>query len=1038
MAHFFIRRPVFAWVLAIFITFAGALSLFALPLEQYPNIAPPQISVVARYTGASAETVNDSVTQVIEQQMKGLDGLMYMSSAADASGQSRSTITFEPGTDIDVAQVQVQNALQQALSRLPEEVQSRGVTVTKGGQDNLVTWMFATDEPDVPRVALTDYLASNVVDILARIDGVAEVALYGSPYAMRVWLDPAKLDAYQLMPSDAVAAIRSQNTQVSAGQLGQLPAPANQMLNVPIQARGKLSTVAEFENIILKSSVGGAVVTLKDVARVELAAESAGVQNKLNGRDAGALGIVLADGANALDVAEAVETRIRAMEPDFPFNMKAQTSQDSVPFVKASLQEVLKTLVEAVVLVVLVMYVFLQSWRATLIPAIAVPVVLMGTLGVLSLLGYSINMLTMFALVLAIGLLVDDAIVVVENVERTMHEQALDAKTATEQSMREISSALVGIGMVLSAVFVPMAFFPGTTGVIYRQFAVTIIAAMGFSVLVALTLSPAMCAQFLKPKAHGKSRGGLFRRLFDAFERGFERSADWYGRTVGRLLQRGKLMFAAFVALLAVCAGLFWWLPTSFLPQEDQGFLSVSLTLPPGATDARTQKIVAELTDYFMQQPEVATVHALTGIRGSQAYGQMTLRLKPWSERPGSEHSAAALETRIAREMRKRHDARIFVSVPPVVRGLGSAGGVSFVIKDMNGAGYDALVAAKDRFIELTQQSPYLRSVRASNQDARTQLVVDIDNFKAAAQQIEPAAVNQLLNHALGGTYVNDFIQNGRVKRVYVQADAPFRMQPQDIGAWKVRNSADNMIPLAGISSIRWDIAPPQLIRFNGNLAMDMQAGVQSGASSGDAMREVQNIMAQLPHGFDYEWTGASLQEQRAGAQAPLLYALSILFVFLCLAALYESWSVPFAVMLAAALGILGALAATSLRGLNNDVFFQVGLLTTVGLAAKNAILIVEFAVQLQAQGRSLTQAAVEAAKLRLRPIIMTSLAFGFGVLPLALGTGAGAASRIAIGTAVLGGTVISTILGLLFVPLFFVWVRGWVRKRSKVRVVDI
>ncbi|WP_373776428.1 multidrug efflux RND transporter permease subunit [Neisseria dentiae] len=1032
MAHFFIRRPVFAWVLAIFITLAGALSLLALPLEQYPNIAPPQISVVARYTGASAETVNDSVTQVIEQQMKGLDGLMYMSSTADSSGQSRSTLTFEPGTDIDVAQVQVQNALQQTLSRLPNEVQERGITVTKGGQDNLVTWMFTTDDPGVSRVMITDYLASNLVDVLARIDGVAEITLYGSPYAMRVWLNPDKLEAYQLVPSDVVAAIQNQNVQVSAGQLGQLPAAENQMLNVPIQARGKFSTVAEFENIILKSTAGGAAVTLKDVARVELGAESADVQNRLNGREAGAFGVVLADNANALDVAAAVEARIRAMEPDFPYDMKAQTSQDSVPFVKASLEEVLKTLLEAVVLVVIVMYVFLQSWRATLIPAVAVPVVLMGTLGVLALLGYSINMLTMFALVLAIGLLVDDAIVVVENVERVMHEEGLDAKTATEKSMREISSALVGIGMVLSAVFVPMAFFPGSTGVIYRQFAVTIIAAMAFSVLVALTLSPAMCAQFLKAKAHDNPTGGLFRRPLLAFNRGFERASAWYGATAGKLLQRGKIMLAAFVGILAVCAALFVWLPTSFLPEEDQGFLSVSITLPPGATDARTQKIVAELTDYFMQQPEVATVHALTGIRSSQGYGQITLRLKPWDERAGEEHTAAALERRIAAEMRKRNDARIFVSLPPVVRGLGSAGGVSFVIKDMNGAGYDALVAAKDRFIELAQSSPYLNSVRTNNQDARTQLAVDLDNFKAAAHQIEPAAVNQLLNNALGGTYVNDFIHNGRVKRVYVQADAPFRMQPQDIGNWKVRNTAGQMIPLSAISTIRWDIAPPQLIRFNGSLAMEMQAGVKSGASSGDAMRDVQNIMAQLPDGFDYEWTGASLQEQRAGSQAPLLYAVSILFVFLCLAALYESWSVPFAVILAAALGILGALAATSLRGLNNDVFFQVGLLTTVGLAAKNAILIVEFAMQLQAQGKTAFAAAVEAARLRLRPIVMTSLAFGFGVLPLALGTGAGAASRVAIGTAVLGGTVISTVLGLLFVPVFFVWVRAWVQKRNQ------
>ncbi|UOO81942.1 efflux RND transporter permease subunit [Uruburuella testudinis] len=1038
MAHFFIHRPVFAWVLAIFITFAGALSLLTLPLEQYPNIAPPQVSVQARYGGASAETVNDSVTQVIEQQLKGLDGLMYMSSTADSSGQSRTTLTFEPGTDIDVAQVQVQNALQQAVSRLPDSVQARGVSVTRGGQDSLVTWMFVPADAAVPRVAITDYLSTNLVDVLGRIDGVAEVVLYGSPYAMRIWLDPNKLEQYQLMPADVRVAVERQNVQVSAGQLGQLPSVAGQVLNVPIQARGKLQTVAQFENIILKSNHAGALVKIKDVARVELAAENADVQNKLNGRNAGALAVIMTDGANALAVAAAVEAEIRKMEPDFPFGMQAQTSQDSVPFVKASVQEVIYTLLEAIVLVVVVMYVFLQSWRATLIPAVAVPVVLMGTFGVLALLGYSVNMLTMFALVLAIGLLVDDAIVVVENVERVMHEEGLDAKTATEKSMREISSALVGIGMVLAAVFVPMAFFPGSTGVIYRQFAVTLIAAMGFSVLVALTLSPAMCAQFLQAKAHDTATGGLFRRPFQWFNRGFARLAEGYGRTVAGLLPRSKIMLAAFAAVLALCAGLFAWLPTSFLPEEDQGFLTVSVTMPPGTTDEPLQRTMSELGAYFQQQPEVRTVSAITGIGGNQGFGRMTVRLKPWRERPAANQSAAALEQRAARLFRGRTDARIFVSLPPVVRGLGSAGGLSFVIQDSNGAGYDALVAAKDRFIELSRNNAYLRSVRTNNQDARSQLAVDIDNEKAAAHQIAPEAVNQLLSDALGGTYVNDFIHNGRVKRVYIQGDAPFRMQPHDIGAWKVRNDAGAMIPLAAFSNVRWDVAPPQLLRFNGSPAMEMQAAAVAGVSSGDAMREVANIMAQLPHGFDYEWTGASLQEQRAGAQAPMLYVLSVLFVFLCLAALYESWSVPLAVILAAALGLLGALAATSLRGLNNDIFFQVGLLTTVGLAAKNAILIVEFAVQLQQQGRSIAQAAIEAAKLRLRPIVMTSLAFGFGVLPLALGSGAGAAGRIAIGTAVLGGTVISTVLGLLFVPLFFVWVRTWVRKKSKARAAEI
>lgn len=1031
MAHFFIQRPVFAWVLSIFITLAGALSIFSLPLEQYPDIAPPQVSVVARYTGASAETVNDSVSQVIEQQLTGLDGLMYMSSTADSSGQSRTTITFEPGTDIDVAQVQVQNALQQALSRLPEEVQNRGVTVTRGGQDNLVSWMFYTEDKSIPPVAITDYLASNLVDVLGRIDGVAEVQLYGSSYAMRIWLDPNKLDQYQLMPSDVRTALQSQNTQVSAGQLGQLPSVKGQMLNVPIQARSKLQTVEQFEKVILKSTPDGALVTLKDVARVELGAESADVQTRFNGKNGGALGIVLADGANALDTAAAVEAKIRELEPDFPYGLKAETSQDSVPFVKASLEEVVVTLLEAVVFVVLVMYLFLQSWRATLIPAIAVPVVLMGTLGILALLGYSINMLTMFALVLAIGLLVDDAIVVVENVERVMHDEGLDAKTATEKSMKEISSALVGVGMVLSAVFVPMAFFPGTVGVIYRQFAVTLIAAMGFSVLVALTLSPAMCTQFLKAKAHDRPTGGLFRRPFQMFNQGFQRLSHGYARWVEKLFQRGKWMLAGFVAVMAACAVLFYVLPTSFLPEEDQGYLQVNVTMPAGSTDARLRETLGELETYFHQQPEVTTVLTLTGIRGNQGFGMLTVRLKPWEERTAAQ-SAKALEQRASQRFRQRKNAKIFVNMPPVVRGLGSAGGLNFVIKDSNGQGYDKLAAVAQQFSDLANASPMLRNVRTNNQDSRSQLVVDVDDAKASAFQIDLSDINTLLANALGGTYVNDFVHNGRVKRVYIQADAPFRMQPQNIGEWKVRNQNGEMIPLSAFSTLRWKVAPPQLIRFSGNLAMEMQASAGDGVSSGDAMSAAEQIMKSLPHGYHIEWTGASLQEKRAGALAPLLYALSMVFVFLCLAALYESWSVPFVVMLSAALGVLGALLLTWARGLENDVFFQVGLLTTIGLAAKNAILIVEFAVQLQAQGKNVWQAATEAARLRLRPIIMTSLAFGLGVVPLALGTGAGAGSRVAIGTAVLGGTIFSTVLGLLFVPMFFVWIRGWRQKRAR------
>lgn len=1034
MALFFIKRPIFAWVLAIFITFAGALSIFSLPLEQYPDIAPPRISISANYNGASAETVNDSVVQVIEQRLKGLDDLMYMQSTSDSSGRARITMTFMPGTDVDLAQVQVQNMLQSAVPRLPESVQSQGVTVTKGGQDSLMTLVFTSDDPKVTKVDIGDYVSSNISDVIARLDGVAEVELYGSPYAMRVWLDPKRLEQYQLMPSDVSAAIQAQNNQASAGQLGQLPAITEQMLNVPIQARTKLQTVEQFENIILKSQPNGAVVTIKDVARVVLGAESENVQTKVNGLNGAAVGIVLADGANSLSVSDAIEAKLKDLQPNFPVGMNVLVSQDSSPFVRASVNEVVKTLLEAIVLVVVVMFVFLQNWRATLIPTIAVPVVLMGTFGVLAVMGYSINTLTMFALVLAIGLLVDDAIVVVENVERVMHEEGLDAKTATQKSMQEISSALIGVGMTLSAVFVPMAFFPGSTGVIYRQFAVTIIAAMAFSVIVALTLTPAMCATMLKAKAHHQHAYGLFGRFFTWFNRTFHNLSVRYQKTVGVLLNRSKVMFAAFLSILAVCAALFWYLPSSFLPEEDQGALSVQITLPAGATDARVQRIVAEVSSYIEAQPEVELVNAIIGMGGNQGSARLYVRLKHWDERMQNDQSASALEQRISRELKKRNDARFFVSLPSTVRGLGSATGVSFVIKDMNGSGYASLVAAKDQFIQLSENSLYLRGMRTTNQDERTQLQVVFDDKKAVAHQIDTQDVNRLLGDALGGNYVNDFIHNGRIKRVYIQGDAPYRMAPENIGEWKVRNAVGQMIPLSSFTTLEWGIAPPQLMRFNGNLAMEMSGNIGAGVSSGEAMAEVERIMAQLPQGFDFEWIGGSLEEQKAGSQAPLLYALSIVFVFLCLAALYESWSIPLAVILAAALGVLGALVATSVRGLHNDVFFQVGLLTTVGLAAKNAILIVEFAVQLQERGMKLWEATTEAARLRLRPIIMTSLAFGLGVLPLAISSGPGAASRIAIGTAVLGGTVVSTILGLLFVPLFFVWVRGLIKRpESKV-----
>ncbi len=1036
MAYFFIHRPVFAWVLSIVVMLAGAMSIFTLPLEQYPDIAPPRVSINTTYTGASAETVADSVTQVIEQQLKGIDNVLYMSSTSDSAGRSRTQLTFAPGTDIDVAQVQVQNKLQTALNRLPEAVKSRGVFVNKGGQDNLMTYVFTSPDPTVTQVAIGDYITSNVVDVISRIDGVGDVTVFGTSYAMRIWMDPGKLEQFALMPSDLIAALNSQNAQVSAGQLGALPAVKDQMLNATITARTKLKTVEEFEGIVLKAAADGSLVTVGDVARVELDADNLTVKSRLNNRPGAGLGVVLADGANAMAVANAVNAKMAELAPFFPDGITGVISSDTTPYVRASIKEVAITLVEAMLLVVIVMYVFLQNLRATLIPAIAVPVVLLGTFGVLSVMGYSINMLTMFAMVLAIGLLVDDAIVVVENVERVMHEEGLPAKEATIKSMAEITPALVGIGLTLSAVFIPMAFFSGSVGVIYRQFSVAIVSAMAFSVLVALTLTPALCATMLKPTTHlhGEPRKGLlgwFDRFFRGFNKGFDRNATRYQGVVGHLLVRSKRVMLVFAMLIGGVVFLFQKLPTSFLPVEDQGFITASVTLPAGSSDAQLEVVLQDITRYFMAQPDVLRVNSLAGNSGNQSAGTIFVRLKPWDDRPNAEQSAEFIARKATRDLSRIRAARIFVALPPAVRGLGSDAGVNFMLKDINGLGNDALRAAKDRLIQLASERPELANMRTTDFDVTSELKVVIDDRKAAALGVSTNDINNVLSSAVGGAYVNDFVHNGRVKRVYVQGDAPYRMLPQDIGQWTVRNRNGEMVPLAAFTSTTWSSSAPQLLRYNGSPAMEMVANTAAGVSSGDAMRAVEAIMAQMPVGIGYEWTGASLQERQSGAQAPLLYAISILFVFLCLAALYESWSVPFSVILAVPLGVVGALLATYFRGMSNDVYFQVGLLTTVGLASKNAILIVEFAVQLMEQGKSVFDATLEAVRRRLRPILMTSLAFGFGVLPLALGTGPGAASRQAIGTAVLGGTVLSTLLGLFFVPVFFLLVRSWVQRRQ-------
>ncbi|WP_260673620.1 efflux RND transporter permease subunit [Comamonas aquatica] len=1039
MAQFFINRPIFAWVISIVIMLAGGLSIYTLPLEQYPDIAPPRVTIGAQYTGASAETVENSVTQIIEQQLKGIDNMLYMSSTSDASGRARTTLTFAPGTDIDVAQVQVQNKLQSAMNRLPEAVKSRGVFVNKGGQDYLVTYSFYSTDPSMTQVDIGDYLNSNLVDVLGRLDGVGDISVFGTNYAMRIWMDPALMQKYALMPSDLINALNAQNAQVSAGQLGALPAVTNQQLNATITARTKLQTVEQFENIVLMAATDGSVVTMKDVARVELGPDNLTVKSKLNGMVGAGLGIVLADGANAMQVSDAVAAKLAEMKAFFPNDIDYFVSSDSTPFVRASIHEVVKALGEAMVLVVIVMFIFLQNFRATLIPAIAVPVVLLGTFGVLSAAGYSINTLTMFAMVLAIGLLVDDAIVVVENVERVMHETGLSAKEATRRSMREITSALVGIGVTLSAVFVPMAFFGGSTGVIYRQFSITIVAAMALSVFVALTLTPALCATILKPPSqHGHERQlrrgllGLNDRFFRWFNHHFDATALRYQGGVVWALRRTKRMALVFVLILAAVWLLLARLPTSFLPDEDQGFVSVSVNLPAGAADARLQEVLDQVRDYFAQQPEVISFNQVSGLSGDQSSARGFVRLKPWEARPLASQSAAAIAHRATQELAAIRDARIFVTQPPAVRGLGSNAGFNFVLKDLNGLGHDALLAAKDKFLAEARKHPELSSVRTTNLDDATELRLDIDDRKAAALNLSYSDINSVLSSAMGGTYVNDFLNNGRVKRVYIQGDAPHRMLPQDIAKWSVRNKNGEMVPFSAFSTSYWAYGSPQLVRYNGAPAYELVGNAAPGVSSGVAMQIVESILRDMPNGIGYEWTGASLQERQSGAQAPLLYAISILFVFLCLAALYESWTVPLSVMLAVPLGVVGALLATYTRGLSNDVYFQVGLLTTVGLASKNAILIVEFAVQLQEQGKNLFDATVEAVRMRLRPILMTSLAFGFGVVPLALGTGAGAGGRNAIGTAVLGGTVASTVLGLFMVPVFFLLVRSWFKSRSR------
>ena len=1026
MARFFIDRPIFAWVIAIVIMLGGSLSISQLPLEQYPDIAPPTVKISATYTGASAKTVEDSVTQVIEQQMKGLDNLTYMSATSSSAGSASISLTFTAGTDPDVAQMQVQNKLQQAESRLPQSVQSEGLTVTKGGSDFLMIVALASDDPSVTGTQIGDYISTTLLDSISRIDGVGDVQTLGSGYAMRIWLDPALLEKYALMPSDVSSALEAQNTEVSAGQLGGLPAIKGQQLNATISARSKLQTVEEFRNVVVKSNSDGAVVLLGDVATLELGSESYDISTALNGKPAAAMGVQLAAGANALNVGKAVKAKLKEMEPFYPSEMQLKNviAYDTTPFVSLSIEEVVKALGEAIVLVVLIMFLFLQNLRATLIPAITVPVVLLGTFGVLAMFGYSINTLTMFAMVLAIGLLVDDAIVVVENVERLMGG-GLSPVAATRQSMGEISSALVGITLVLSAVFIPMAFFGGSTGIIYRQFSVTIVSAMVLSVLVAMTLTPALCASLLKTRdgqGHGAQHG-----FFGWFNRTFERASAGYERWVGGVLRHWIRSLLLYGVVLVIMAVGYMSLATSFLPDEDQGILLAQIQLPVGATDSRTQAVIKQFEDYILKQPEVDAMISISGLGmggNSQNTARAFIRLKDWDERGGRGQSAAAIAQRATMALASIGDADAFVMQPPTVRGLGQSSGFDLQLKDLGGLGHDALVAAREQFLELARKDPRLLGVRSNGLDDAPQLKVSIDDRKAGALSLSTSDINTTLSTALGGTYVNDFLNQGRVKKVYVQGQASSRMQAADLDHWFVRNSNNEMVPFSSFASSTWSYGSPLLERYNGNASLEIVGDPAPGVSAGDAMNAVEAIVRQLPQGIGYEWTGQSYQLRLSGSQAPLLYAISVLFVFLCLAALYESWSVPFSVILVVPLGVVGAVLATRVAGLSNDVYFQVGLLTTVGLAAKNAILIVEFAKHLQEQGNSLIDATLIAVRQRLRPILMTSLAFMFGVLPLALSTGAGSAGRQAIGTGVLGGMFSATVLGIFLVPLFFVLIR--------------
>ncbi|MCQ8226846.1 efflux RND transporter permease subunit [Pantoea trifolii] len=1029
MAKFFIDRPIFAWVLAIIIMLVGVLSIISLPIEQYPNVAPPAVEIQATYPGADAKTLQDSVTQVIEQNMNGIDGLMYMSSSSDSSGTLTLTLTFQSGTDADIAQVQVQNKLQLATPLLPQEVQQQGIQVKKSSSSFLMVAGFVSDDGTMTQNDISDYVASNIKDPVSRMPGVGDTQVFGAQYAMRIWLDPHKLNNYSLTPVDVISALKVQNTQIAAGQLGGTPPVPGQQLNASIIAQTRLTSTDEFGKILLKVNQDGSQVRLRDVAKIELGGENYEIIARYNGKPASGIGIKLATGANALDTADAVKAELAKLQPFFPSGMKTVYPYDTTPFVKISIFEVVKTLFEAIVLVFLVMYLFLQNFRATLIPTIAVPVVLLGTFAIISAFGYSINTLTMFGMVLAIGLLVDDAIVVVENVERVMAEEGLPPKEATKRSMEQIQGALVGIALVLSAVFIPMAFFGGSTGVIYRQFSITIVSAMALSVLVALILTPALCATLLKPVpkgTHGKTTG-----FFGWFNRVFDKSTNHYVDSVGHIVRSTGRYLLIYLVIVVGMAYLFLKLPTSFLPEEDQGLLLAQAQLPAGATQERTQKVLDQVTDYFLtkEKDSVNSVFTVNGF-GFAGRGQNTgiafVSLKPWDERGDASLKVPAIAGRAMQALGQIKDAMVFPFNLPAIIELGNATGFDFMLTDQGNLGHEKLTAARNQLFGMIAQHPdTLVGVRPNGMEDTPQYKLIIDQEKAQALGVSLSDINTTLGAAWGGSYVNDFIDRGRVKKVYVMGQADSRMLPDDISKWFVRNSGGTMVPFSAFSSAKWQYGSPRLERYNGLPSMEILGQAAPGKSSGDAMNLMEELAGKLPAGIGYDWTGMSYQERLSGNQAPALYAISLIVVFLCLAALYESWSIPFSVMLVVPLGVVGALIFTTARGLSNDVYFVVGLLTTIGLSAKNAILIVEFAKDLmEKEGKGLVESTLEASRMRLRPILMTSLAFILGVMPLAISTGAGSGAQNAVGTGVMGGMVTATALAIFFVPVFFVVVR--------------